>query len=146
MINVKAGEQLAVVATADPATTLNVARTTDVVDMSKFHQVLFIAMLGDMPAETIDFEVQSCDSDGLNAVTLKAATQRAANAANNDGKQIVISIRAEEVRAVNKRHCRGRIVTGGAVGGPAAVIGIGMNARNEPATDNDLADVVEIKL
>lgn len=145
MLNAKAGERLAVVGTVDPQTVANSEKLTDVVDMSKFHQALFVAMLGDMASETIDFMVQSCDSDGSNAATLRAATQRAAHASNNDGKQIVISVEGSDLDASGKRYCRGRLITGGATGGPAAVLAIGLDARYEPASDNDLADVVEIK-
>ena len=45
-INVLATEKLAIVGAIDPATVANTEVFTDVVDVSKFHQVLGIALLG----------------------------------------------------------------------------------------------------
>lgn len=145
-INTKAGEKIAVVGTIDPQTVANTELFTDVVDMSKFHQALFIALLGDMAAETIDFTLYYCDSDGNNAAELKDCTQLAAHAANNDNDQLVISLRAEELLAAGKRYVKAGLVTGGATGGPAAVVALGVDAHYEPASDSDLASVVEIQL
>ncbi len=36
------------------------------------------------------------------------------------------------------------LVTGNTTGGPAAVIGLGVQPKHGPATDNDLSSVVEI--
>ncbi len=55
-INTLAGEKLALVATIDPATVANTQVFTDVVNMANFHQVLAVAMLGNMASETIDFK------------------------------------------------------------------------------------------
>jgi hypothetical protein len=147
MINTKAGEKLAVVGTIDPQTVANTELFTDVVDMRLFHQALGIALLGNMAAETIDFAAYTCDSDGNNAAELKDTTQLAAHASNNDNKQLVISVRTEELIASGKTHIKFGLVTGNTTGGPAAVVALGVDARSlDAAGPADLASVAEIQL
>lgn len=150
-INAKAGEKIAVVGTVDPQPVANSEKFTDVVDMSKFHQVLGIAMYGNMANEAITFRAVICDSGGNNAASLKAPTALTASATANDDKQQVISVRAEEVAdAANGNaslhYCKFGLVTDNTTGGNAAVIALGVDLRNTPAADVDLASVVEIKL
>jgi hypothetical protein len=145
-INVAAGEKIALVGTIDPATVANTEVFTDVVDMSKFLQCLGIALIGNIPAETVDFKAYSCDANGSNSVALKACTQLAANASTNDNTQLVISVRAEDLQASGKQHIRFGLVTGGATGGPCAAVALGVDARFGPASDSDLASVAQIKL
>lgn len=145
-LNIAAGEKFALVGTIDPATVANTETFTDVVDMSKFHQVLATALLGNMAAETITFKAYSCNSDGSSSVELKAATQLAAHASNNDNTQIVISVRAEDLQASGKQYVRFGLVTGGATGGTCAVTVHATDARFTPASDNDLASVQQVKL
>ena len=64
-MNMRPDEAVALVATVDPQTVINVEKTSDWVDMSKFHQCMFVLLLGDMAAETIDFKLeQATDSAG----------------------------------------------------------------------------------
>jgi hypothetical protein len=145
MQSAKLSEQLALVATVDPATVANTEVFTDVVDMGVMHQVLAALALGNMASETIDFKAYSCDSDGNNAaaITGRAATQLAANASNNDGKQVLINIRSTDLLASGKQHVKFGVVTGGATGGPATVLVFGQ-ARQGLGSANDLSSVVEI--
>ena len=136
-------ERVAVVGTVDPQTVVNSEQLTDAVDMSKFHSALFILLLGNMAAETIDFAVQESDAAGGSYANLKTATQLAAHASNNDNKQLVIAVRSDELSS-GKRYLKGRVITGGATGGPAAVVALGVDPRFGPASDDDLADVVQI--
>ena len=145
-INTAAGEKLAVVGAINPATIANTEIFSTVVDMSKWHQLLGVAMLGNMAAETIDFKAYSCNSDGSSSVALKSCTQLAANAATNDNTQLVISMRAGDLLASGKQYVRFGLVTGGATGGPAAVLALGVDARYQPGSDGDLASVQQIKL
>ncbi len=145
-LNTLAGEKLALVGTIDPQTVANTQLFTDVVDMSRFHQVLAIAMLGNMASETIDFRCFHCNSDGSSSVELKACTQLAANASTNDNTQLIISVRAEELAASGKQHVRFGLVTGGATGGPAGVAVLGVDAKYQPANDSDLSTVQQIRL
>lgn len=145
-LNVAAGEKLAILATIDPATVANSEVFTDVIDMNLFNQVYAIALLGNMAAETIDFKCYYCDSDGNNATALKAATQLAAHASNNDNAQVGISVRADELVANSKRYVKFGLVTGGATGGPAAVVVLGSDPRYQPASGSNLASVKQVKL
>lgn len=145
-INSAAGDKLALVGTIDPATVANTEQFTDVVDMSRFHQALAMALLGNMASETIDFRAYTCNADGSSSVLLKACTQLAANASTNDNMQLVISVRAEDLAASGRRYVRFGLVTGGATGGPAAVAVLGVDARYQPASDSDLASVQQIRL
>jgi len=137
-------ERIGVVGTIDPQTVANTETYTDVVDMKSFHEVLGILLLGNMAAETIDFKAYYCDSDGNNAVSLKAATQLAAHASNNDNKQIVINVKSQDLAALNKRYVKFGLVTGAGTGGPSAVVALGVSPRFAPVTDSDLSSVAEI--
>ncbi|MBM4069631.1 MAG: hypothetical protein FJ271_11870 [Planctomycetes bacterium] len=106
---------------------------------------MFILLLGDMAAETIDFKLQESATSGgtYTDISGKAATQLAAHASNNDNKQIVINLKAPELSA-GMRYVKGRAITGNSTGGPACVIALGMKPRFAPGSDDDLADVVQI--
>jgi hypothetical protein len=144
-MNSKLSEAVAVVGTIDPATVANTEVFTDVVDLGANRQAVAIALIGNVPAETIDFKAYSCDSDGNNAaaITGRAATQLAAHASNNDGKQLVINVRDGDLLASGKQHVKFGLVTGGATGGPCAVVVLGA-PRQGLASGNDLASVAEI--
>lgn len=141
----KLAEALALVATLDPGTVVNVEQFTDVVDMGAMDQCVGIALLGNMAAETIDFKAYSCDANGSNAVALtgRAATQLAAHASNNDGVQLLINVRNEDLQASGKQHVKFGLVTGGASGGPAAVVVVATPRQGWGAA-NDLASVAQI--
>ena len=104
-----------------------------------------IALLGNMAAETIDFKAYSCDSNGSNAAALKSATQLAANAAANDNTQVAIGVRAEDMQASGKQYVKFGLVTGGATGGPSAVLALGVDAKFQPASAANLASVQQLK-
>ena len=145
-VNIAAGEKLAILGRINPQTVANTELFTDVVDLSRFHQAIGIALLGNMAAETIDFKCYSCDSDGSNATALKSATQLPSSATANDNAQVAISVRAEDLQAGSKRYIKFGLVTGGATGGPAAAIVLGVDARFEMASADNLASVKQVKL
>lgn len=141
--NAKLTELLALVGVIDPATTANTERFSTVVDMSKFHQIMVLALLGNMASETIDAKVYTCDSDGNNAAALSSATQLAANASTNDNTQLIFNVRAEALLASGKRYVKVGVVTGGATGGPGAVAILGQ-VRQGAAADQDLSTIQQI--
>lgn len=147
LANINAAEIGAIVSTIDPQTVANSEKIGDYVDMGLYEQVNFYFLLGDMAAETIDCRVQEAtDSSGTSAKAIKSAAQLASHASNNDNKQIVISIRNEDLDNTNSfRWVAPRMITGGGSGGPAACVGIAFGARSEPASDSDLSTVVEIE-
>ena len=136
--NVKASEKIALAGILDPQTVANSITYTTVVDLSKYHQVLGIALLGNMASETIDFAAYRCASDGSSPVSLKASTQLAASASANDSKQLLINVTADELIASGARYVKFGLVTGGATGGPVTVVALGVDPRfgavSQPAT------------
>lgn len=144
-VNLAAGEKLAILGRINPQTVASTEVFTDVVDLSRFHQAIGIALLGNMAAETIDFRCYSCDSDGGNATALKSATQLPGSATANDNAQVAINVRAEDLQAASKRYVKFGLVTGGATGGPAAAIALGVDARFEMASADNLASVKQVK-
>ena len=143
--NVSLTEGLGVAGIIAPVTTANTQKNTGAIDLSKWDSLLFVFQLGDMAAETIDLGVETCDSDGTsNAVDItgKQATQLAAHASNNDGKQVVIGLKSTDLIANGKQYVRGTMVTGGGTGGPAACLVLGV-PRYGPADGVDLSSVVQ---
>lgn len=118
---------------------------TTAASLKNVGKALVVFRLGDMASETIDCVVETCDSNGANNATLKAATQLAASASANDSKIVVIGIDTNEVVASGKSHIRGKITTGGATGGTCSIAVLGLEPRNGPAAGIDNAAVVEIK-
>ena len=143
---VSLSEGLGVAGVISPATTANTQRNTGAIDVSVWDGLLFLFNLGDMASETIDLGVETCDSDGTsNAVDIigKQATQLAASATANDNKQVVIYVKSVDLIANNKRYVRGTMITGGATGGPASCIVIGV-PRYGPADLRDLSSVAQV--
>jgi hypothetical protein len=140
------GEILAIVGTSDPSTHANTEKFTDAIDMSKFDQIIGIALTGDMASETITFKAYKCDAAGSNRTELKAAAQLAANASTNDNSQIVIAVRASDLNAITEdsRYVTFGLVTGGATGGVCSVLALGVPCYGL-ASANDLSTVKEIK-
>jgi hypothetical protein len=132
------------VAVLDPQTVANVAKLTAAIDMAKFHQATFVFLLGDMAAETIDCGVYESDTSAgtYTALSGKQATQLAAHASNNDNKQIVITVRSEELSS-GKRYLKGRMVTGNTTGGPACIVAYA-DPRFGPATDDKAGGIVQV--
>jgi hypothetical protein len=102
-----------------------------------------IALLGNMANETIDFKVYTCDSDGSNATLLTSITQLAASATTNDNKQAILQLNADHM-PTGKRYLKFSLLTGGATGGPAAIVALGLEPKYGPASDYNLTSVVQI--
>jgi hypothetical protein len=97
-----------------------------------------------MASETIDFKCYTCASDGSGAAVLTAATQRTASASANDNKQIVINVKGDHIPS-GSRYIKFGLVTGGATGGPACLVALGLAPKYAPASDYNLTSVVEVK-
>jgi hypothetical protein len=138
-------ERAAVVGKISPATVNSTPALTDAVDMSKFDEAMFIFLTGDMAAETIDFKLQESATSGgtYSDISGKAITQLAAHASNNDSKVAVVNLKSSELGA-GMRYVKGRAVTGDTTGGACCVVALGMKPRFGPASDDDLAAVVQI--
>lgn len=128
-------EQYPLLAAIDPATVTSTPATSSWVDTAGQQELFAELQIGNVAAETVDFKIeQATDSSGTGVKDLKAATQLAAHATNNDNKQVQISVAIEKLDTANGfRYVRIRAVTGGATGGPMAGTLRG-RGRNRPAT------------
>ena len=135
-------------ATIHPQLIDNNTANSDYVDLSKFHEAMFILSVGATDT-TVDFSVrESRDNSGTGEQTLsgKSATQLAGT---DDNKQVVINVKAEELTqgapGSNYRYVRPRVTVGdGTTGAYVSVVGLGLKPRYGPASDDDLADVAQI--
>ena len=133
-------------ARAVPATFANTEKVTDAIAVADYWQFVFVLAIGDVAAETVDFRLEVADDSGFttNKTTLKAATQLAAHASNNDSKEIILEARNEDIIRVSATalYIRGRAITGGATGGPMAILGFGVYPRYGKGSHR--ASVVEV--
>ena len=136
-------EVAGVVGTVDPANKNNSTSLTDAIDMSKFSEVMFVVLTGDMD-NTLDFKVQEAATSGGSYSDLsgKAVTQLAAHASNNDNKQLIVSVKSEELSA-GKQFVKGSLTIGNGTTNICGVVALGV-PRYAPATDDDLSDVVQV--
>jgi hypothetical protein len=144
--NILASEKVAIVGVLDPAAASAAVRYTDVIDMSKWHQALGLFLLGNMDdAATVVCAAYRCDSAGNNAAAIKTETLTAA--AGNDDTQVVIGVRSEDLlpQATYNRYIKFGITNGAGGGGYAVVVGLGVDPKYGPASDNDLASVQSIE-
>jgi hypothetical protein len=135
-------ERIAVVATIDPATYNDTEQLSDAVDMSKWHELMAVVLVGDMPASsTLDITLKEASTSGGSyaAIAGKSATQLGAS---DDNKQVVINLKAEELGAGKqfvKLSCdpsAHNTIFGGVV--------LGVKPRYAPASDDDLSSVTQI--
>jgi hypothetical protein len=135
-------EGLKLAAASSPATLNNTPRVTAAVDLSRFHKVFALLSMGDMAAEAIDFRLETATASGFGGTVTSrvSATQLAADAANNDNKQVWLELDASQVNGDG--WVRARAVTSGATGGVASI-----NIFGVPKYSNQshVASLVEIK-
>lgn len=148
-------EVAAVVATIDPDNYASGAQSSDYVDMHDFEAVMFILMVGDWPDtdHQIDFKLQEATSSGgAGAQDLSgfAATTLDSDSPASPNKQIIINIRREDLtvdssyRFVKAVATAGDVTSGDSGNLDYAVVAIGFGPRHGPASNFDLASVVEI--
>lgn len=105
-------------------------------------RINLLVRLGDMANETIDIALYQGQGGSTNAKSLKAATQLAAHASNNDNTVHVISVDANELDIENGyTHVAGHVVTGNSTGGAATIVVLGSDLRYGPASLVDAAGV-----
>ena len=145
-MNTLPSEAAAVVAVIDPDANAAGALTSAYVSMSDFESIQAIILSGTMGTSgTLDAKlVQATDSSGTGVkdITGKAITQMVK--ATNDDDQAVINCRAEELDAANGFDHVALVLTTAVATGDSAAVVMGHNPRFAPASDNDLASVVEI--
>lgn len=144
--NSLASENIAVLATQDPASVAASTVTSGWVDASRFAQLLAIIQTGVLGASaTLDAKLQQAtDSGGTGAkdITGKALTQIIK--ASGDNKQAMINLRPEQLDVNGGfRYVRLSVTVGTA----ASIFGsmlLGVNPRNGLASDANQAAVAQI--
>ena len=138
-------DRAAIVGVVDPdayTASASYDKLTDAIDMSTWGRVAFVVTAGDIEdTGTVDFKVTQCaTADGTYTdLAGKAITQLTTD---DDDKQAVVEVSADELDS-GKRYLKGALKTATAAS-DVAVIAIGLDAREEPASGNDLASVDQI--
>jgi hypothetical protein len=108
---------------------------TSYVSAKNVGRALLIVRTGDMAAETVDVAIYQGQGGSTNAKSLKAATQLAANASNNDNGVVIVGVDLNDLDVANGfTHIAGRVVTGGGTGGTCTAILLGGDCRYAPAS------------
>lgn len=144
--NSLASENIAVLATQDPASVAASTVTSGWVDASRFLEIMALIQTGVLGASaTLDAKLQQAtDSGGSGAkdVTGKAITQIVK--ASGDNKQAIINLRPEQLDVANNfRYVRLSVTVGTA----ASIFGsslLGLHPRNGLASDSNQAAVAQI--
>ena len=139
-------EKVAIGATIDPDATVASTVVSDYMSMADFESAMAIIMAGTLGASaTLDAKlVQATDSSGTGVkdITGKAITQLTQAGTDSD-KQAIINCRAEELDIANDfNHIAISLTVATATSDVSAIL-LGLNARVNPASDNDLASVDE---
>lgn len=141
----KISEYLGLIATIDPQTVTTAEVFSDVIDMSKFLDVMAIFAGGNMASDgTMVCRAVTCDSSGSNAAALKTASTVAAG---TDNTQVIVEVTNEDLAGGGTnadRYIKFGIVSAGS-GGPVSCMVLG-KAKNGPSSDHDLATVAEIEI
>lgn len=144
--NAKGSEQIAVLATINPASQGAGTTNSGWVSMANVHRVMALIEVGTFGASaTVDAKVQQAqDTSGTGAkdITGKALTQMLA--AGGDNKQAIINVEAQELDVANGFDCVQLSVTvGTAATGTSAVV-LGVNPRFATADALNQAGVAQI--
>ena len=156
--NILPSEVAAPVGTIDPDNYATGAQNSDFVDMENWESLRTLLMVGAWgdTTTTIDMKLQQATSSGgagVKDITGKAITQIAAGSPAAGDKQAVINVRASELDTNNDFQFVRAVVTIADSASPAdsptvstdyAVVIDGFGPRYGPASDFDLASVVEI--
>lgn len=147
-INALGSEKVAVLGTVDPDALTAAAHSSDYVDLTKFEQVMAIAMAGALGSSaTFDAKLrQATDSSGTSVkdITGKSITQLTQASPDDSDKQAVINCRAEELDTDNGFTHVSLVITVAVATSDGGGVLVGLNPRHAPASDNDLASVDEI--
>ncbi len=140
----KLSERLAVVGVVDPDANAAGTFRTDAIDMADFNEVMIIFLLGTSVTAgshvlSATEEVVSGTGSGAQALSGKAA---AALTTGSNDTQAIVHVRASDLTQ-GFRFVYGVLVQTTA-GADSSVIAIAGAPRFHPATDYDLASVVEI--
>lgn len=140
-------EKVAIGGVIDPDVTVASTVVSDYISMGDFESCMAIIMAGTLGSSaTLDAKlVQATDSSGTGVkdISGKAITQLTQAGTDSD-KQAIINCRAEELDIANDFDHVAISMTVAVATSDAGAILLGLNARVNPASDNDLASVDEI--
>lgn len=142
----KLSEMLAVVGTIDPQTVTTSEVFSDIIDMSKYTDVMAVFSGGDMAATgSMVCRAVTCDSSGSNAAAFKTASTVAAG---TDNTQVIIEVANEDLAGgtatTADRYVKFGVVSAGE-GGPVSCVVLG-RAKYGPSSNGDLSTVAEIEI
>lgn len=138
-------EDLAVVGVIDPDANVAGTYLTNAIDMSKFEEVIFIVMAGDLGTNaTVAFSVKSSATAGGSYAALSPAVALTTltDAGSDSNKQAIVRVRPAQL-ADGKQFIKGEMVVAVATS-DCGVIALAGAARSGPANKDDLATVDEI--
>jgi len=148
MKNCLPSEVAAVVATIDPDVYSSGETLSDAIDMSKVDQILAVVMSGTLGASaTLAAKLTQATTSGgtYKDITGKAITTLSqAVSPNNSDDQALINCRAEELDIDNAYRWVKLSMTVAVADSDAGAVVFGFGERYGPASDGDLASVVEI--
>lgn len=142
---IRADQAVAVVATCDPDAITTDGDTTDIIDMMKFEQVMFVVMAGTLGSSaTLDFQVNQSAASNMSspAVISGAAITQLTQGGTDSDKQAIVVVKQSDLTA-GYRYIQGALTVGVATS-DAGVIALGLYPTYGPASDYDLASVDEI--
>lgn len=132
--------RIALAGVVNPQNGNNSTLSSSYVDMRAFNEAMFIFLLGAVDT-SIDIRIRETTntSDG-GGQTLKTATGLGGT---NDNKQVIVNVKASELTS-GYRYVRGRITADNGTTNMMAVVGIGLSPVSGPASDSNLATVLEV--
>lgn len=139
-------DEIAVIGSTTVATRDNTTATTTWVNMANFEEIFFVINTTDANADTtVDAKVQSADDNaGTNAadITGLAITQGTAAAT---AEQYVLSVRKDQLNG-DDDHVAVVVTAGnGTTGVVLSVVVLGWRPQYQPASDYDVATLIEWK-
>ena len=140
----KLSERLALAGVVDPDANAAGTFYTDPVDMADFNEVMLLFLLGisvTAGSHVLSATEEAASGTGTGSVAITGKAAGALTTGSNDS-QAIVHVRASDLQQ-GFRYVYGRLVQTTA-GADSAVVAIGGAPRFHPATDYDLASVVEI--
>ena len=144
--NTRYSEQVAVLASIDPASTAPSTVVTSWVSMANYHRICAYLKTGAMTAtSTVDAKLRQATSNaGANAkdITGFAITQLVA--ASNSNDQVILECKADDLDANNGFSYVALSVTVGTAASILSADVLGVNPRFAPASAGNAASVVQV--
>lgn len=142
---VNASQRVAVVGHIEPDAYAAAAYETDVVDMSKFERLVAFVQAGTLgTSATLDFKLQGATTSGGSYADISgAAITQLTQAGTDSDKVAVLELKAESIASTGYRYVKGVLTVGTATSDCGAIL-LGFDAKYNPASDHNLAEVDEI--